>query len=260
MHAAVGDDRLAYLEAGSGEAVLFMHSLGTSKETWAEQVRAFSERFRCIAADAPGHGESTHQRPIDGAWIVDAHAGLLDALGIEAAHVVGVSMGGCWAIQMWRRYPACVRSLVLCDTFASMPDPEGVFHGRVEALKHTDMATFGREYAAAVFKGAASDQTRRGVAEDIARCSKEAYLQTAHACYSSNTEDVLATIGAPALIVTGEHDDRIDPANSRHLAAAIPGARLVTIPHAGHLPQLDNPTAFDAALGEFLSEAAVRGA
>jgi len=255
----IGGDLLGYVEEGVGEAVLFMHSLGASKVIWAEQVRRFRTRFRCIAADAPGHGESTHRRPIDGDLIVDAHAALLDALGVSHAHVVGVSMGGCWAQQMWRRHPSRVLSLTLCDTFASMADLETPVRMRAQALENVDMRTFGREYAASVFKASPSDAAREALAEAVGSCSKEAYLETARACYRSNTEDVLATITVPTLVITGELDDRIDPSHARHLAETIPGARLVTIEGAGHLPQLDNPAAFDAELEAFLNSiAAVR--
>ncbi|MDE2571702.1 MAG: alpha/beta hydrolase [bacterium] len=86
----------------------------------------------------------------------------------------------------------------------------------------------------------------------MAQCSKAAYLETARATFRSNTEDVLKTVTVPALIVTGDRDDRILPANSEHIAREIPGAELAVIPHAGHLPQLDNPAAFEAALAAFL--------
>ena len=251
MYVEICGERIAYDEAGSGEAMLFLHSLGASKAIWREQVNRFATRFRCIACDAPGHGESSHRQPIDAASIAACNLALLDALDIPRAHVVGVSMGGCWAMELWRRSPERILSLVLCDTFASMADPQTPIRTREQALASTDMTTFAREYAAVVFKGAPTTAARRALEEAVARCDKGAHLETARACYRSNTEDVLATITVPTLVVTGELDDRVAPANSEHIAACVPGARLSVIPAAGHLPQLDNPAAFDAALESF---------
>ncbi|TAM74006.1 alpha/beta fold hydrolase [bacterium] len=255
MYVEVCGERIAYDEAGSGEAILFLHSLGASKAIWREQLQQCAKRFRCIACDAPGHGESSHRRQIDAASIVACHVGLLDALDVERVHVVGVSMGGCWAMELWRRAPERVLSLVLCDTFASMADPQTPIRAREQALMSTDMATFGREYAAVVFKGSPTAAARHMLERAVAQCDKDAYLQTARACYRSNTEDVLATIAVPTLVVTGKLDDRVAPANSEYLAARIPGASLAAIPGAGHLPQLDNPAAFDAALEAFVGAA-----
>lgn len=252
MYVEVCGERIAYDEAGSGETILFLHSLGASKGIWREQVRRYSKRFRCIACDAPGHGESSHRRQIDAASIVACHVGLLDALDVRRAHIVGVSMGGCWAMELWRSAPERVLSLALCDTFASLADPQAPIRAREQALASTDMATFGREYAAVVFKGSPTEAARRMLEEAVAQCDKEAYLQTARACYRSNTENMLPTITVPTLVITGELDDRVAPANSEFLAAHISGARLAVIPGAGHLPQLDNPAAFDAALEAFI--------
>ncbi|TAM61865.1 alpha/beta fold hydrolase [bacterium] len=252
MHVEAAGERIAYDEAGAGEAVLFLHSLGASKVIWSEQVARCSPQFRCIAADTPGHGESSRRRPIDAAAIVACQLALLDALGVQRAHVVGVSMGGCWAMEIWRRAPGRVLSLTLCDTFAALADPERPIREREQRLAATSMDEFAREYAAAVFRGTPAPAARRGLEEAVAQCDKEAYLQTARACYRSNTEDVLATITVPVLVVTGELDDRVDPEHSRHLAQCIPGALLSVVPAAGHLPQLDNAAAFNAALETFL--------
>ena len=251
MHVEVMGEQIAYVESGGGEAILFLHSLGASKVIWERQIGHLAGRYRCIAADAPGHGASTRREPIDGERIVEAHVALLDALGVDRAHVVGVSMGGCWAMQMWRAHARRIRSLVLCDTFASMADPEAPVRARAETLAAMEMDAFGREYAQAVFKGAPTEQARRDLADAVAQCSKEAYLETARACYASNAEDLLARIAVPTLVITGALDDRILPTHSEHIAARIPGARLAVIPGAGHLPQLDNPAAFDAVLDAF---------
>ncbi|MDE2571701.1 MAG: alpha/beta fold hydrolase [bacterium] len=126
----IGGERVAFDQAGSGEALLFLHSLGASRVIWQGMLRAFSARYRCLAPDNLGHGESTRHREIDAGRIVDAHLGLLDALGVRQVHIIGVSMGGCWALEMWRRRPAVARSLVICDSFASVADPESAIRER----------------------------------------------------------------------------------------------------------------------------------
>ena len=118
-HRIINQLRTHYEESGAGDAILFLHGLGSCAQDWLLQMPVFAERFRVVAPDLAGHGESDkpqgHVRVADLASDV---IGLLDALEVSCAHVVGLSLGGCVAQQLALDFPSRVRSLTLVNTFA----------------------------------------------------------------------------------------------------------------------------------------------
>src|SRR6185369_13172401 len=119
---------IAYQRAGSGPALVLLHGFSLDSRSWQPQIARLSDRFSVIAWDAPGAGRSQDPpQTFDiGDW-ADSLAGFLDAVGLERAHIVGLSWGGLLAQEFYRRYPSRVNSLVLADTYAgwrgSLPAP-----------------------------------------------------------------------------------------------------------------------------------------
>lgn len=248
-------ERLYYEDAGRGPAVLLMHSLGSSSQAWGEQIEHLRGRFRVIAPDCRGHGRSSHNGRVTLEGIVADLAALIDHLGVERVHLGGLSMGGCYALAYYRRSPDRVASLILADTFASLPEglgPQRVAE-RAAAVANVAMPEFARQYAEATLLPGTGAAKRALVAETLGKMSKEAYVETCEACFLSNAEDVLPTVRVPTLVIWGDRDERTPRLMSEHLARSIPGAELRVIPNAAHLSNLDNPADFNRALDEFLA-------
>src|SRR3712207_5874254 len=109
---------IAYARAGSGEPLVMLHGIGGNARQFRNQLDGLADSYDVIAWDAPGYGDSDDP-PGDrtmGDW-AEALAGLLDALALDGAHVLGQSWGGVLAVELCRRYPERVRSLILSDTF-----------------------------------------------------------------------------------------------------------------------------------------------
>lgn len=250
-----GSETIYYEKFGHGQGppLVFLHSLGLSSAMWTDQLEWFAARYMCLAPDCRGHGRSSHGEPITRDAIVDDIVGLLDHEGCEAAHVVGISMGGVWALRLYEQFRQRVRSLVLSDTFASVPDPAGAIRLRDEQLAAKPMAEFSRGYFAQVLKQpipAARLARLLGVLENT---SKTVYAEMTRAIFTADAEAVLPSVNVPALVLVGAMDDRTPLSYAQHLASRIRGARLQVISRAGHLANLDNPQDFNAALDEFLA-------
>lgn len=241
-----------------GPPLLLLHSLGLSSVMWVDQLAWFSPRYTCLAPDCRGHGRSSHRELITRDAIVDDIETLLDHEACDAAHIVGISMGGVWALRLYERFPSRVRSLVLSDTFASVSDPTEAIRARAEHLATVSMAQFSQEYFAEVLKQR-MPRTRLAQLEiTLAGCAKAAYVETTRAIFTSNAEGVLQAVQVPTLVLVGELDDHTPLALSQHLRNSIPGAQLQVVPGAGHLSNLDNPQAFNAALDAFLAQLSVQ--
>ena len=247
-------ERLHYMEAGSGPAVLLIHSMGADCTMWRDQFAALSDRYRCIAFDCRGHGASSYNAGFAVAGVAAELKAGLDALGVETCHLVGLAMGVPIAVCFAAQWPGAVRSATLVDGFVDMREAGGA---RIPewsaAIRATPMASFGRGYVDSRLTASASDQAREDLAAAIARVPPEAYIDVMKAIFDGIAfTGEAASIRAPALVIWGEEDEVTPLAHSRQIADAIPGARLETIPGAGHIANLDRPEAFNRLLADFL--------
>lgn len=244
---------------GSGVPLLLIHGFPLDRTLWAAQVRGLADVARVIAPDLRGFGESGMPT---GSVTMDTYAddlrGLLDALGVKNAVVAGLSMGGYIAFAFYRKNAARVRGLILADTKAGPDSPEGK-KGRDDNIA----------LARAQGAGAVGDKmmpkmlTPKTAAEraDIANAARAMMARQSVAAVVSALEAMrdrpdstptLAEIKAPTLVVTGAEDALIPPKEAEAMRDAIRGARLVSIPGAAHLANLDQPDTFNAAVREFL--------
>jgi pimeloyl-ACP methyl ester carboxylesterase len=246
-------ERLHYMIEGSGPAVLLIHSMGIDSTMWREQFRALADRYTCIAIDCRGHGDSSYNARFTVAGVAADHKALLDELGVETCHVVGLAMGGPIALSFAAQWPSAVRSLVIADGFADMREVGGA---RIpewsKTIRSTAMADFGRTYADSRLMKWAPAGAHDELARSIAKVLPETYIDVMKAIFEIDFRDELATVRVPTLVLWGERDEVTPIEHSRQIANGIPGAVLKTIPDAGHIANIDQPEAFNRHLGEFL--------
>ena len=240
----------AWREAGDGDVVLLLHGLGGSRTAWEPQLEALSDKWRCVAWDMPGYGGSAPISPLTFEAIADAVADLLDRLGVEAAHLCGLSFGGHHVLHTALRHPSRVRSLVLANTSSAFggdgTDPDEWISLRTAPLDAgLSLADIADEVIAAIaapgFEGAERDRT----AAAMARIPNAGFRA---ACRLLPTHDVrhrLPEIQAPTLVIVGELDEETPPAYAAELHSGIPNSRLEVIPAAGHLSPAEAPGAFN---------------
>lgn len=244
---------------GEGPAVLFIHGYPFDRSIWAHQV-ALLDGFRRIAPDLRGMGESDAP---DLGYSMETYAGdlaaMLDALGVDQVVLCGLSMGGYIAFEFLRRWRRRVRGLVLMDTRAEADSAEG------RRARDAAAATVRERGVSAVvdgmLPGLLSPSTRSQAPELVERVRTMMSATPASGMVGAlgalrdrpDSTELLPTLsGLPCLVLVGEDDEITPPARARAMAEAVPGARLVVIPGAGHLPPVERPSATTQALLEFL--------
>jgi 3-oxoadipate enol-lactonase len=233
--------------------LLFVHGVGSTAAIWDNQLGAFSDRALCAAVELRGNGA---QKPdpdpssITRAGYAEDVLTVADALHAQRFVLVGCSLGGVVAFELWRQVPERIAGMVLLGTFASYPDGESNARQISAAVREAgDMRAFGRMRAEKL--GMPSDRFRETV-EQMACKSVDCYLAATQATWTGDYRDVLPTIDVPVLVAFGEHDVVAPRALSEEIANAIPGARLAVVEGAGHVANADNPAAFNRLLSEFL--------
>ncbi len=258
----VRDATFFYTDQGAGDPILFIHGLTWDHTLWDHQVAALKDTYRCIAVDLIGHGQTPD---VDHEYsffdLADYMAALLHAIGIPAAHVAGLSMGGMTAMPMALEHPHSVLSLALLDTDAQAESPEKVAaYGQLaQAAQAVGWGPVAEPVASILF-GAPylSDPDRKAaVIAKLVSNNVEAVGGRALRTVSNRAGivDRIGAISAPTTVIVGELDTATPPDRAEAMAAAIPRAALVVIPGAGHHAPLENPDAVTAALREHLARA-----
>jgi len=275
--AKVDPIELYYEEHGSGEALLLIMGLAADSTAWLFQIPDFAEHYRTIVFDNRGVGRSSKPPgPYTIHEMADDTAGLLDAIGVARAHVLGVSMGGMIAQELALRHPEHVRSLVLACTYPE-PDAEieqqrqfsvSQFGGTITATGETridvaalDPLLFFQHLLPRVFNQSFIDRELPKLMQLFSGAlqwgfSMEAILGQVAAAMGHRATDRLHRIGVPTLVITGDADLLIPPGNSRVLAENIPGAKLVMVPGGSHGFNFETPEIFNREVLAFLASVA----
>jgi len=241
-------------EMGSGGVpIVFLHGVGSDKSVWAPQLAHFSRSRRAIAFDYPGYGDSdaAPEGTSRDDYAATIFAGM-DALGVEAAHICGLSLGGVVAIAMHALAPKRCASLILADSFAVHPDGPGIYERSLAAS--ADLRSLAEARVDSLLAPGALDDVRREVVETMARIDSAAYRIGAEAVWLADQRDCAAAIDAPTLVLCGEADKVTPPALSDELASMIPRARVEIIAGAGHISNLERPAEFNAHVEQFLMQ------
>jgi 3-oxoadipate enol-lactonase len=244
--------RIGVVENGSGGTpIVFLHGVGSDKSVWTPQLAHFGRSRRAVAFDYPGYGDSDPAP--DGTTRDDYAAAILagmDSLGIGSAHICGLSLGGVIAIAIHAAARGRCRSLILADTFAVHPDGQGIYERSLAAS--ADLRGLAEARVDFLLAAGALDDVRREIIETMAKIDPAAYRIGAEAVWLANQRDRAAAIDVPALVIVGEEDRPTPPELSTELVSLIPGARLETIPGAGHISNLERPAEFDRHVEEFI--------
>jgi pimeloyl-ACP methyl ester carboxylesterase len=264
--AKANDITLEYELRGGGDPLVMINGYRRSRQAWGEAfVEALAERFRLVLFDNRGTGGSDKPESgysIDG--FADDTAGLMDALGLERAHVFGVSMGGMIAQRFALRHPERLRALGLgCTHFGGkrIARPEEAHWALLQLKPGPELSP--RQVARRqepVYFHPSFVQSQRAFIEAfydrMEPYTPPVYVMQAHlaAIEAFDGYDQLPEIAAPTLVITGDSDRLIVPENSRMIAARIPGAKLVLLPQANHLFWLEKPREAANAVIAFMSE------
>jgi 3-oxoadipate enol-lactonase len=252
--------RIYWDEQGRGEPVLLIMGLAYTSHMWYRSRPTLSARYRTVALDNRGVGRSDAPTgPYSMASMASDAARVLDAAEIERAHVFGVSMGGMIAQEFALHYPTRVRSLILGCTAAGGPTAVRAEREATDMLMARAQMTAEQAAAAAIpfIYDAATSRERIDQDTEIRRPwfpRPEAYAAQLQGVFGWESYPRLSAIRAPTLVIHGESDRLVPPANARLIAARIPGARLVLIPHAGHIFLTDQTEAAHRAILGFLAE------
>jgi len=263
MKARIDGGWLEYDVRGEGAALVLLHAFPLGMSMWDGQCEALAPAYRVVRFGARGFGESDlADGPLTMERIADDAAALLDALGIERAVVGGCSMGGYAAFAFARRHPHRLAGLVLQDTKAGA-DTEEARQSRFELARR--VLDEGPRVAADAFLPKLLGQTTQRERPQLAAVLRERILATRPEAIASalhglaareDSRATLAAIRVPTLVLVGEEDAITPPAEAEAIARGVSGARLVRIPRAGHLANLENPPEVDRALRQFLARAA----
>jgi 3-oxoadipate enol-lactonase len=257
-YAETPDGPLAYVRRGSGEPLLLVMGVAGHHRMWGEAfLDGLAERFDVVAFDHRGIGDSHRASPFTITDLADDAVAVLDHLGWDSAHVMGISMGGVVAQEVALRSPGRVRRLVLGCTW---PDPEDAWAPGVgklaEAASSGDVETATRlMFEANVSPGFAAgaghfeEFTAAAAAVQVPGLVVLMQMQTAAV---HDAGERLASLTAPTLVIHGSADDVIRTAAGERLAALVPGARLEVWDGVGHMFYWEQPDRATKAVGAHL--------
>lgn len=244
----------------SSTPLVLIHAFPMSSAMWRPQRASLGAELMLCTPDLPGFGSAPgldeEGLTIDGMAMHVAR--LLDARGIDRCVLGGLSMGGYVAFACLRTMRDRIAGLLLADTRAAADD-EATRKGRLAAMERIGAGDY-REYCETLLHKLLAESTRRGrpeIVDEVRLIMLETHPETASAALlamvgRADSRELLGTIDVPTAVIVGEHDAITAVDEARAMADAIPDARLYVIQGAGHLSNLENPEAFDAAARELM--------
>ncbi len=261
--------RLYYEEAGEGVPVVFVHEFAGDHRSWEPQMRFFSRRHRCLTFAARGYPPSDVPDAVERYSQARAAADILavmDAAGIEQAHVVGLSMGAFATLHLGLDHPERTLSLVVAGIgYGAEKQLQATFQDLSEQVAQTIERHGMRHFAEIYLSGAGRVQFQgkdsRGWRELVAWLSEHAPIGAANTMRGVQSrrpslydlEDRLRALTVPTLVVSGDEDDHtLQP--GIYLKRTIPASGLLVLPKTGHTINLEEPDAFNRAAAEFFAQ------
>lgn len=253
------DFELYYRDRGDGEPLVLIPGFASGAWSWDKQADALSGKFRVITFDPRGVAGSTvsDNAEVSIQSIADDVVMLMDALGIGAAHVLGISFGGFVAQELAIKYPERLKKLVLaCTSFGGpnhVPAVMDIYAAFVsmEGLNSPDRI---RKYLSVSF----ADDTDPDIVEKFCKLREQnpipekVYAAQLRSAMSFNAEQRVPAISAETLVITGDRDLIVPMKNSLNLVEAIPNAHLAVIPYAGHMAFVERADEFNRIIEDFL--------
>ena len=239
----------------NGRVLLVANSLMANGSMWDWNMPALADRYRVLRYDKRGHGRSSVvPGPYSIAQLADDAAGLLDALQIEKAHFMGLSIGGMIGQQLGARYPERMYSLSLCNTASEMP-PRSLWEDRFQIARTQGLAglvdgTINRWFTAPFIERAPHDIEK--VRQMILGTNVDGYIGCGSAVRDMAQSTMLLKIKAPTLVLSGRHDPACTVDQGTVLNRLIDGSRMVIIEDAAHLSNIEQPAQFNQAVRKFI--------
>lgn len=247
---------MRYIDEGCGEAIVFIHGLGESALSWQHQIDYFRDKYRVIAMDLRGHGDSFGgETDISMTQFAADVLALLDALCIGRAHFVGLSMGGLICQELTKTAQSRMSSLVLSNTAACVAEgaagrlPERL--AMIDSISMEDMAEF---IVRACMPYAYDQQVYDSAYNIFSKNRREPYKLATTATFSVDFRDCLERISVPVLVIVGELDQSTPLAAAQFIHEGIMGSMLEILPGVGHLSKLENPELFNKVVEAFLNQ------
>lgn len=255
----LGGRSIAYRSAGTGPALVLLHGFLCDSRVWRRELQDLSDQLRVVAWDAPGAGGSSD--PPDGFGISEWASHLdafLEALGIQRAHILGLSWGGLLAQELYRLHPGRVGTLILADTYAGWKGSLGaeVAAQRLARCVRESSLTkeeFVKRWVPVEFFTDAPPELEREMAAVVTAFHPLGFRLMARTLAESDTTDLLRRIDVPTLLLWGDGDRRSPLDVAQRFHGAIKGAELQLIARAGHVSNMEQPKAFDGHVRRFCS-------
>jgi 3-oxoadipate enol-lactonase len=250
---------IEYDDIGNGVPLLLIHGFPLDRTLWRAQIAGLSQLYRVIAPDLRGFG---HSGETDGAAVtMDQYAAdlnsLLDSVNVKQAVLGGISMGGYIALAFYAQYADRVKGLILANTRA-VPDSEEGRQSRLTNAQKVGEAGSGflvETMAPQMLGPAAKPELKIAVRSMMAQQRAPGIMSALRGmAIRPDRTPLLRFASVPALIVSGSHDALIPPGDSETMHGLIPDSRLVIIPDAGHLSNLDKADAFNHVVREFYKQ------
>ena len=241
---------IAYEDTGEGRAIVFVHGACENSMFWNHQ-KILSDRFRIIALDLPGHGESEPSIEVEQISIKrysDIVSAFIAKVCPEKAVIVGHSMGGAIALTNVIEHRENLRGLVLVGTGAKL----GVLPSIREGIRTKFDETVKSVVGPRQFSSKTNLETIRFVTDEILKCNNAIAAADYEACNGFDVRQKLQTITLPTLIIVGEEDKMTPVTWSVYMKENIPKAKLVVMMDSSHLPMLERPSEFNRQLSEFV--------
>ena len=248
---------LNYTERGQGPALVLVHAFPLDSSMWRAQVDFFATRYRVVTPDIIGFGGSQPPRPWSMQQMGDELVALLDELDIERCTLAGLSMGGYVSLPFAFAHPNRVQRLVLAHTRAraDLDTERAARNAMIEELKKDGVATLPDKMLPRLLGPAAPESVRNAVRASILKTTAEADIHAVTAMRDRIDQTAgLGRMDCPTLVITGSADAIMKVEDSEAMAQAIPGATFAVIPNTGHLSNLEDPSAFNRAVDNFLRQ------
>lgn len=240
-----------------GPVVVLSNSLGSTRAMWDPNLAALEEQFRVVRYDTRGHGSSpVPAGPYSIKELTDDLVALLDRLGVERAHVVGLSLGGMTGMSLAARYPERVDRLALLCTAAYL-DFRETYADRARIVRQQGTGAVAETVVGRWFTPTWRERHPDAVKDYqqmVAEIPAEGYASACEAIAAMDLRPLLPRITAPTLVIGGADDQAIPPGYQESLAAAITGSRLVVVPEAAHLANVEQAATITPTLIAHLSE------
>lgn len=254
------DGRFGYEAAGdpSSPPLVFLHGIGGAARAWRGQLDFFSDRYRSLAWDMPGYGGSVPLAAVSIANLADALQDFLRVVGAAKPVLVGHSIGGMIVQQLLAKAPDIASAVVLAQTSPAFGKPDGDWQKSFigARLGPLDRGETMASLAPSLVKELVGDDPDAGglmLARDcMAAVPKETYRATMLALMGFDLRGALKQIAVPTLVLSGSKDNNAPAPMMAKMAGYIPSASYVELEGAGHLANLEQPQAFNAALEDFL--------